>query len=39
MPKFFLQEADLLQMKITDHKNIDPRLVETRKLMILETSL
>ena len=31
-------EADPLQMKTADQKNTDPRLVETRKLMMLETS-
>ena len=30
--RLFLQEVDSLQMKTADHKNIDPRLVETRKL-------
>ncbi|XP_073667135.1 uncharacterized protein [Tursiops truncatus] len=32
------QKADPLQMKTADHKNIDPRLVETRRLIKLETS-
>ena len=36
--KLFLLEADLLQMKTADHQNTDPRLVETRRLMMLETS-
>ena len=35
---YFLQEVDPLQMKTPDHKNIDPRLVEIRRLMKLETS-
>ena len=38
MPKLFIQEADPLQMTAADHKNTDLRLVETRKLMKLETS-
>ena len=38
MPKLFLQEADPLQMPAADHKNADLRLVETRKMMKLETS-
>ena len=36
--KLFLQEADQLQMKTADHENIDSRLVETGKLMMLERS-
>ena len=36
--KIFLQEAYPLQMKTADHENIDSRLVETGKLMMLETS-
>ena len=36
--KLFLQEADLLQMKPADHGNIGSRLIETGKLMMLETS-
>ena len=35
IPKLFLQEAAPHQMKTTDLKNIDPRLVGTRKLMTL----
>ena len=38
MPKLFLQKADPLQMPAADHKNADLRLVETRKMMKLETS-
>ena len=38
IPKLFLQEADPLQMKTADHKNIDLRLIETRRLMMLDTS-
>lgn len=34
----FKQEADTHQMKTADWKNVDPRLVETRRLMMLETS-
>ena len=37
-PEWFIQEADPLQMKTADHKSTDPRLVETRRLMMLETS-
>ena len=37
-PELFLQEADPLQMKAADHKNMDPRLVETRRLMTLQAS-
>ena len=36
--KLFLQEADQLQMKTADHENIESRLVETGKLMMLERS-
>ena len=36
IPKQLLQVADLHQMKTADHKHIDPRLVETKKLMMLE---
>ena len=38
MPKLFLQEADLHQMKTADCKHVDPRLVKTWRLMMLETS-
>ena len=37
--KLLLQEADRLQMKTADHKNTDLRLVETRRLIRLETYL
>ena len=36
IPKLFLQAVDPLCMKTADPKNTDPRLVETRRL-ILET--
>ena len=38
IPKLLLQAGDLLQMKSADHKNMDPRLVETRRLMMLKIS-
>ena len=38
IPKLFLQEADPHQMKTADHNHTDPRLTETRSLMMLETS-
>ena len=38
IPKVFLKEADPHQMKIADCKHVGPRSVETRRLMILETS-
>ena len=37
VPKLFSQEADSLQVKTADHKNVDPKLVKIRKLMMLET--
>ena len=38
IPKLFLWEAEPFQMKIADKRDIDPRLVETKSLMMLETS-
>lgn len=38
IPKPSLQEADPLQMSTSDRKNIDPRLVKTRRLILLVTS-
>ena len=38
IPKLFLQEADPHKVKTDDHKHIDPRLVETRRLEMLEIS-
>ena len=32
VPKLFLQEADSLQTKTADHKNIDPRLSWNQKV-------
>ena len=36
--KLFLEEADPLQMKTAGHKNTGQRLVEHRRLMMLETA-
>ena len=36
IPKQFLQVSDPHQMKTADHKRIGPRLVETKRLMMLE---
>ena len=38
IPKLFAQDTDPHRMKTADHKHTDPRLVETRRLMMLETS-
>ena len=38
IPKQLLQVADLHQMKTADSEHTDPRLSETRRLMMLKTS-
>ena len=38
IPKLFLQEAEPFWRKTADHKHVDPKLVATRRLMMLETS-
>lgn len=37
IPKWFLQEANSIQVKTADHKNINRRAVETRRLTLCGT--